>query len=104
MDNNIINEEIVIGSRVVGNENSDYEGLEGEVFDIKEGPNEETDNIGKVFYVSFDVPTNPKMISVIEERFSELYRCKKTVEDIIFDEVIMCEDMLDLVNDDNATF
>lgn len=98
MINNILEKEITIGSRVFGNEHSDYEGLDGEVFDIKEGPDKDTDNFGRDIYVSFDVPTNPKMIAVIEERFSELYGYKVTVNDIIFDEVIMCEDMLDVVD------
>lgn len=84
-----------IGDRIVGTDASEYQGLLGSIIEIRDGEDKETENETPDIYCSFDAPVLPYDIAELEKRFSELYQCKKTIEDIILDEVIMAPEMIE---------
>ena len=86
-----------IGDRIVGTDASEYQGLLGSIIEIRDGEDKETENETPDIYCSFDAPVLPYDIAELEKRFSELYQCKKTIEDIILDEVIMAPEMIETI-------
>ncbi len=84
----------VIGQQVVGTGQSDYKGLYGYIMEIRDGEDKETENETPDIYCTFELPVLPHDIAELEKRFSALYRQKKTLEDIILDEVIMAPEMI----------
>lgn len=88
-----------IGARVYANNESDYGGLYGRVFEICDGEDKQTDNDGPDFFCAFDEPTDPAFRNQLEDRFSQLYGYPKTIEDLALDCVIMAWDMIDLLPD-----
>lgn len=83
-----------IGQRIIGTEQSEYEGLFGTVWEIRDGKDKETENETPDIYCSFDAPKLPYDIQQLEKTFSDLYGTPKTIEDIVLDEVIMSPDMI----------
>ena len=86
-----------IGDRIVGTDASEYQGLLGSIIEIRDGEDKETENETPDIYCSFDDPVLPYDIAELEKRFSELYQCKKTIEDIALDEVIMAPEMIETI-------
>ena len=74
-----------IGEKVFANGTSDYHGLVGHIYEIRDGEDKETENDGPDFYCSFDAPVSPDDIKRFEQYFSDLYGTKKSLEDIALD-------------------
>ena len=70
-----------IGASVVGTDQSEYEGLTGYIYEVRDGADKETENETPDLYCNFDPPDDP-------------YDEPKTLEDIILDCVIMAPDMV----------
>ena len=71
-----------IGDRIIGTAESEYEGLYGSIFEIRDGEDKETENETPDIYCSFEEPILPHQIKKLETLFSELYREPKKLEDI----------------------
>lgn len=87
-----------IGDRIVGTNSSEYAGLLGSIVEIRDGEDKQTENETPDIYCSFDVPVLPYDIVELEKRFSGLYQCEKTLEDISLDEVIMAPEMIKTID------
>lgn len=87
----------VIGEAIVGTAESEYEGLIGSIYEIRDGEDKETENKPPDLYCSFEPPVHPSNIKKLEEVFSDLYDQPKTLDDIILDMVIMAPSMVDPV-------
>lgn len=83
-----------IGDRVVAAEGSEYAGLNGVIFEIRDGEEKETENDTLDIYCSFEKPVLQRDIEELERKFSILYQQKKHLEDIALDVVIMAPEML----------
>lgn len=83
-----------LGEKIYANGASDYSGLVGQIYEIRDGEDKETDNEGPDFYCSFEVPISPHEVSKLEKRFAALYQTKKSLEDITLDMVIMAPEMV----------
>lgn len=84
-----------IGQRIFANGQSDWEGLFGVITEIRTDGDKETENETPDIYCSLDVPVLPADVKELEERFSNLYREPKKMEDISLDEVIMALEMIE---------
>ena len=93
----------MIGAPIVGTDESEYEGLFGSIVEIRTNDDKETENTTPDIYCSFDRPLLKQEISDIEARFSELYCGKKTIDDIILDEVILSPAMIKLLPSDKPS-
>ena len=82
-----------IGQIVYANNESAYEGLIGTIKEIRDGKDKNTDNETPDIYVRFEEPCG-HFVKKYEDRFSELYGEKKTIDEICLDEVIMAPSML----------
>ena len=83
-----------IGGQIVGNKQSEYEGLYGIITEIRDGEDKETENVTPDIYCSFELPALPCEIRELGERFSSLYQELRTEKDIILDCVIMAPEMI----------
>ena len=83
-----------VGDRIIGTENSEYNGLLGSITEIRDGEDKETENETPDIYCSFEAPVLPFDIEALEKTFSDLYNEPKTLDDIILDEVIMAPNMI----------
>lgn len=83
-----------IGASVVGTDQSEYEGLTGYIYEVRDGADKETETETPDLYCNFDPPDDPAEIAELEAVFSDLYDEPKTLEDIILDCVIMAPDMV----------
>ena len=79
---------------IIGSDQSEYAGLIGSIFEIRDGSDKETENDTPDIYCSFEPPVLPADIAKVEEVFSDLYDEKKEVDDICFDMVIMAPEMI----------
>ena len=86
-----------IGGMVFANAEDEYSGLVGHIIEIRTGEDKETQNSFPDVYCNFETPQKPGEIVELEERFSEIYAEKKTIEDICLDYVIMAPEMLEPV-------
>ena len=84
----------VIGEPVIATNASEYEGLIGTVYEIRDGEDKETENSTPDMYCRFDPPILLHGIRKLEATFSELYNEPKKLEDIILDMVIMAPEMI----------
>lgn len=66
-----------IGDRIIGTEESEYAGLNGVIFEIRDGEDKETDNETPDIYCSFEEPVLPSDIEELEKTFTELYQEEK---------------------------
>lgn len=89
----------IIGKRIYTNGQSDWEGLFGVITEIRTNGDKETENETPDIYCSFDVSLLPADVKELEERFSNLYREPKKLEDISLDEVIMAPKMIEAVSE-----
>ena len=78
-----------VGDKILATDASEYEGLFGEIHEIRTEEDRETENDTPDFHCHFYPPFDPRQISNLESRFSALYRYPKKLEDISLDEVIM---------------
>lgn len=83
-----------IGGQIVGNEQSEYDGLFGTITEIRDGEDKDTENETPDMYCSFEAPLLPCEVKELEEKFSELYQEPKTIDDITLDMVIMAPEMI----------
>ncbi len=83
-----------IGQRIVGTDQSEYEGLYGFITEIRDGEDKETENDTPDIYCTFEPPVLPCDIIELEKLFSRLYQQPKKLEDISLDEVIMAPEMI----------
>ena len=83
-----------IGDKVIGTGASEYAGLNGVIFEIRDGEDKETNNATPDIYCSFEEPVMPSDITELEKTFSVLYREEKHLDDIILDFVIMTPEMI----------
>ena len=83
-----------IGDRIIGTEESEYAGLNGSIYEIRDGEDKETGNDTPDIFCSFEEPVLPSDIEELEKSFSELYQEEKHIEDIILDCVIMAPEMI----------
>lgn len=88
-----------IGGQIVGNKQSEYEGLFGTITEIRDGKDKDTENETPDIYCSFELPALPCERKVLGERFSSLYHDLKTEKDIILDCVIMAPEMIRPLDD-----
>lgn len=83
-----------IGDTIIGNAESEYAGLFGSILEIRSGEDKETENETPDIYCRFCEPILSADVAELEETFSNLYKEKKTLDDITLDMVIMAPDML----------
>lgn len=88
-----------IGDPIVGTSESEYEGLYGSIMELRDGEDQETENETPDFYCTFEPPVLPCEVKKLEERFSDLYRQPKTLDDIGLDFVIMAPSMIKPLDD-----
>ncbi len=86
-----------IGDRIIGTAESEYEGLYGSIFEIRDGEDKETENDTPDIYCSFAEPVLPHQIKKLEATFSDLYQEPKKLEDISLDYVIMAPEMVRVI-------
>lgn len=79
---------------IIGSDQSEYAGLIGSIFEIRDGSDKETENDTPDIYCSFDPPVLPTDIAKVEAVFSDLYGTQKILDDICFDMVIMAPEMI----------
>lgn len=84
-----------VGDVVIANDQSEYAGLKGTIFEIRDGADKETENDTPDIYCEFESPVLPEDIAELEATFSDLYQSPKTLDDICLDFVIMAPEMLD---------
>ena len=89
-----------IGAAVVATEESEYQGLCGIITEIRDGVDRETENDTPDIYCCFEPPLFPKEIQALEQRFSELYRMPKKLDEITLDMVIMTPEMVRVISPD----
>ena len=83
-----------IGQRIVGTDQSEYDGLYGYITEIRDGEDKETENDTPDVYCTFEPPVLLYDIKEMEKYFSGLYQQPKKLEDINLDEVIMATEMI----------
>lgn len=83
-----------IGATVIANEKSAYEGLVGEICEIRTGEDKETENEMPEIFCRFEPPKLSADITELEKRFSDACAAEKKIEDIPLDSVIMSPEML----------
>lgn len=83
-----------VGDVIIGSDQSEYAGLIGSIFEIRDGSDKETENDTPDIYCSFDPPVLPTDIAKVEAVFSDLYGTQKILDDICFDMVIMAPEMI----------
>lgn len=83
-----------VGDVIIGSDQSEYAGLIGSIFEIRDGSDKETENDTPDIYCSFDPPVLPTDIEKVEAVFSDLYGTQKILDDIFFDMVIMAPEMI----------
>ena len=87
-----------IGATVIANAKSAYEGLVGEICEIRTGEDKETENETEnetpEIFCRFELPKLSADITELEKRFSDDCVTKKKIEDIPLDSVIMSPEML----------
>lgn len=97
--------ELEVGGAVMNvNESCDYFGLKGVINEIRTGEDKETENPHDEVIVEYEVPEDSESIRELEERFSELYREPKSIDDIILDYVIMDASSLMIYNNETKTY
>lgn len=83
-----------LGEKIYANGASNYSGLIGRIYEIRDGEDKETENEGPDFYCSFELPVSPYDIDELEKRFTSLYKSQMALENIALDMVIMAPEMV----------
>ena len=89
-----------IGAAVVATEKSAYQGLYGIITEIRDGADRETENDTPDIYCCFEPPLFQEEIQELEQRFTELYRSPKKLDEITLDMVIMAPEMVRVISPD----
>ena len=92
-----------IGKPIMATGESEYDGLFGVIYEIREGDDKDTDNETPDLYCRFDIPILSDDIQRLEKNFSDAYGEPKTLDDIILDNVIMAPDMVKHIHQDDET-
>lgn len=83
-----------VGQQIRATDQSEYEGLRGQILEIRDGDDRDTENDTPDIYCEFYLPESEQEIQTLEHRFSTLYCEKKNIEDIGLDMVIMAPEMI----------
>lgn len=83
-----------VGADIVGTSESVYDGLFGNIVEIRTDADKETDNQAPDIYCEFVAPIFPEDIKRFENKVSLLYGKEKTLEDIALDRVVMAPEMI----------
>lgn len=67
----------------------DYEGLYGTITSIRDSDDKETENFYPDFYCELKPPSHPADIRAFQNKMSDLYGVRKTLDDIALDSVIL---------------
>lgn len=86
--------EFTIGDKVLATCESEYEGLVGEIIEIRDGEDKETDNDTPDIYCRFAEPVMAVNKEKLKIRFSDLWQQPMEIEDINLDQPIMAPDMI----------
>ena len=86
--------EYTVGASVIATDQSVYRGLYGKITEIRSDGDKETDNVGPDIYCAFEQPVLHDEIIALEKSFSTLYGAPRSMDDIIFDPVIMAPEMV----------
>ena len=89
-----------VGAAVMATEASEYRGLYGTITEIRDSVDRETENDTPDIYCCFEPPLFPKEIQELEQRFSELYRMPKKLDEIALDMVIMVPETVRVISPD----
>lgn len=84
-----------VGGRVLGNEACDYAGLHGVITGIYTGADGVVGLDAPEICCDFERPVSEEMIRDLEDRFSDICGEPTTIDDILFDNVIVPSDMLE---------
>lgn len=91
-------EKYEVGDEILANEQSAYRGLLGEIVEIRTDADRKTENDAPEICCRFFEPVLPCDVQAIERRFSKLYGCKKRLDEIPLDRVIMAPQMIVLIS------
>ncbi len=83
-----------VGDKVIATKETEYEGLIGTIFEIRDGDDRLTDNDTPDIHCYFDAPLHKEHIKRLEETFSKLHGQDLTIDDIAMDNIIMAPDMV----------
>ena len=83
-----------IGETIIATEESEYAGLVGVIYEIRDGDDKETENDTPDFYCAFEPPVLPQEVEKLEQVFSALHGTLKKLEGISIDMVIMAPEMI----------
>lgn len=89
---------LTVGELIIANNYSSYCGLIGVIKEICDGEDKDTGNLTPDIHCEFYKPENESEIRFLEERFSNNYGTKKTLDDIALDDVIMSPNMIDRID------
>ena len=92
--------EYTVGASVIATDQSVYRGLYGKITEIRSDGDKETDNVGPDIYCAFEQPVLHDEIIALEKSFSTLYGAPRSMDDIIFDPVIMAPEMVQQLEGD----
>ena len=84
----------VVGDKIIATKETEYEGLVGTIFEIRDGEDRDTDNDTPDIYCYFDMPIHKEHIQKLEATFSKLHSEKLSIDDIAMDHIIMAPDMI----------
>ena len=88
------NMEYCVGMRICATEASEYSGLYGYISEIRDGEDKDTENETVDIICGFFPPADEPKIKAYEEIFSDLYGEKKTIDEIVLDNVVMSPEMI----------
>ena len=92
--------EYTVGASVIATDQSVYRGLYGKITEIRSDGDKETDNVGPDIYCAFEQPVLHDEIIALEKSFSTLYGAPRSMDEIIFDPVIMAPEMVQQLEGD----
>lgn len=92
-----------IGEDIVGTSESLYDGLFGNIIEIRTDADKETDNQAPDIYCEFYAPVFPEEVKRFENKVSLLYGKAKTLGDIALDRVVMAPEMIKLLTQSSET-
>ena len=93
-----------IGDRIIGTSESEYEGLFGSIFELRDGEDKETENDTPDIYCDFDLPAIRCECERLAGRFSILHGQPMSLDEINLEQVIMAPEMIrSLANENKDT-
>ena len=92
-----------VGEDIVGTSESVYDGLFGNIIEIRTDADKETDNQAPDIYCEFYALVFPEEVKRFENKVSLLYGKEKTLEDIALDRVVVAPEMIKLLTRSSET-